>query len=72
MRRRAQQPLRGMDLQIEHGRVGEAVGERLPGRSGIGRVPDADVRADVDVVRRDAIDDEGVVLDVEEVGHGAG
>ena len=59
-----------MDLEIVDGRVGQPVFQRRPIETAVHRLPDADVRADVQPVGH-AIVLERVVLDVEQIGAAA-
>ena len=63
---RPQKAARIVQLQIEHGGIGQAIGEDLPGRAAIGRAPDADVGADIEMRGIRGIHDDRVVLDVEQ------
>ena len=62
----AQQSLRGVKCRLEDGLPGQTVLQRIPGRAAIRGVQNANVSANVDVLRCRSVDRDGVVFDVEE------
>ena len=64
--RGAQAPRSAVHLEVEDRRIGQAIRERFPRRAAVGGMPDAHVGTDVNILRRNRVHDDRIVLHVEQ------